>query len=78
MSSLGKPIVSGVLSPLFKSLQPATPAAQPAPTPMPAMPDSDDETVRAAKRKQAAQIQARSGRASTMLSDMGTSDKLGG
>lgn len=54
------------------------PAAQPAPAPMPALPDTDDEAVRAAKRKKAAQIQSRSGRASTLLSDAGTSDKLGG
>lgn len=54
------------------------PAAQPAPTPMPALPDTDDEAVRAAKRKKAAEIQSRSGRASTLLSDAGTSDKLGG
>lgn len=54
------------------------PPAQPAPTPMPALPESDDEAVRAAKRKKAAEIQNRSGRASTILSDSGTSDKLGG
>lgn len=52
--------------------------AQPAPTAMPALPDADDEQVRLAKRKKAAQIQNRSGRLSTILSDSGGSQKLGG
>lgn len=56
----------------------AEPPAQPAPAAMPALPDSDDEAVRAAKRKKAAAMQSRSGRVSTILSDSGTSDKLGG
>lgn len=67
--------VGKIASGLFGGVQPT---AQPAPTPMPAMPDADDESVRAAKRKKAAEVQNRSGRASTLLSDAGTSDKLGG
>lgn len=41
-----------------------------------AMPTADDEQVKAAKRRQIAEMQARSGRASTVLSDDGA--KLGG
>lgn len=44
----------------------------PAPT---VMPGADDEAVKAARRRQIAEIQARSGRASTILSQ---SDTLGG
>lgn len=39
------------------------------------MPDSDDEAVKAARRRQIAEVQARSGRASTILSQ---TDQLGG
>lgn len=45
-----------------------------APTPMPM---ADDAAVEAAKRRKQAEIQARSGRASTILSDTG-GEKLGG
>lgn len=68
--------VGGVASSLLGTND--KPEAQPAPAAMPALPDTDDETVRTEKRKKAAQIQARSGRLSTLLSDTGTSDKLGG
>lgn len=44
-------------------------------TAQPVMPTTDDEAVRRAKQRQVAEIQARSGRASTILSDGG---KLGG
>lgn len=50
---------------------PVTPEVKP-PT---IMPDSDDEAVKAARRRQIAEVQARSGRASTILSQ---SDTLGG
>jgi hypothetical protein len=40
------------------------------------MPTSDDEAVKAARRRQAAELATRSGRASTILTDTG--DKLGG
>lgn len=49
-----------------------TAAAAPA---QPVMPTADDDAVKRAKQRQAAEIQARSGRASTILSDGG---KLGG
>lgn len=71
-----KTIVGGVLGGLLGS--PKDVPAQPAPTPMPEAPNSDDVQVREAKRKKAAQIQSRSGRLSTILSDTGGSDKLGG
>lgn len=73
---IGGGLVGSLLSGLMGGSQ--KPAAQPAPTPMPAAPDSNDPMVREAKRKKAAEIQNRSGRTSTLLSDMGTSDKLGG
>lgn len=40
------------------------------------MPSEDDEAILAAKRKKAAQVQSRSGRSSTILTDQ--TDKLGG
>lgn len=40
------------------------------------MPDTDDEQVKAARRRQIAEIQSRSGRASTILT--GGGDQLGG
>lgn len=70
----GVKLFNGVLSMLKGPDAPA----QPAPAPMAPLPDSNDPAVRDAKRKKAAEIQNRSGRASTLLSDMGTSDKLGG
>lgn len=51
--------------------KPETPKLKP-PT---VMPDTDDEAVKAARRRQIAEVQARSGRASTILSQ---SDTLGG
>ena len=54
------------------ALKPKTPAMQKTPT----MPTPDDEAVLKEKRKKAAEVQARSGRASTILTDSG-SDKLG-
>lgn len=69
----GGGIVGSFLGNLFKS--PDAAPAQPAPAVMPEAPDSNDETVRANKRKKAAQLQ-RSGRMSTMLSD-GGADTLG-
>jgi len=44
-------------------------------TPPTVMPDTDEEAVKAARRRQIAEVQTRSGRASTILSQ---SDKLGG
>ena len=80
MKALGLGVVGNAASSLIGGLMGggAKPDPQSAPTPMPALPDTDDAAVREAKRKKAAQVQARSGRASTLLSDMGTSDKLGG
>lgn len=74
-----KVLPMGILGSLISGMgkTPDTPA-QPAPAPMAPLPDSDDPAVRDAKRKKAAEIQSRSGRASTLLSDMGTADKLGG
>ena len=59
-----------------KALAPKAPGIQ-----KPAlMPTPNDDQVRAAKRRQIAEVQARSGRASTILSqaDVATDDKLGG
>jgi hypothetical protein len=46
-------------------------------TPPTVMPTTDDERVKAAKRRQAAEFASRSGRASTILTDSGD-NKLGG
>ena len=54
---------------------PKTPAVAIAP-PAPAVPQSNDEELRAARNRKATEIKARSGRASTFLS--GDADKLGG
>lgn len=79
MTKLVSSLVGGVGSTLFGGATKTPDApAQPAPAPMAPLPDSNDPAVRMQKRKKAAEIQARSGRASTLLSDMGTSDKLGG
>jgi hypothetical protein len=50
--------------------------AAPAQKTQTAMPTSDDESVRRARQRQIAEVQARSGRASTILSDSGA--RLGG
>lgn len=71
-----KTIVGGVLAPFLGGGKQDAAPAQPAPAVMPEAPDSNDETVRAAKRKKAAEMQSRGGRLSTMLSDSGA-DKLG-
>jgi hypothetical protein len=49
---------------------------KPTVTPPTTMPTMDDEAVQAAKRKKAAEIQARSGRQSTILTDY-SNEKLG-
>lgn len=41
------------------------------------MPTPDDEAAQMARKRKVAEISARSGRASTMLSDIGEGDKLG-
>jgi len=56
-----------------KLLTPPKMPTMPEPT---VMPTTNDEQVKAAKRRQIAEMQARSGRASTMLSDPGA--RLGG
>lgn len=67
---IGSLVASTVLS---KAMTPKLPE----PTPTTAMPTPDDAAVMAAKKKKAAEIQQRSGRLSTILTDAG-SDKLGG
>ena len=65
---------------LFSSPKPSAPPPPPPPEPV-TMPEADDEAVRKAKRRKLAEIQARSGRASTILTDNGgaaPSEKLGG
>lgn len=65
---------------LFSSPKPSAPPPPPPPEPV-AMPEADDEAVQKAKRRKLAEIQARSGRASTILTDNGgaaPSEKLGG
>jgi hypothetical protein len=47
-------------------------------TPPAVMPTADDADVLAAKRRALAAQTQRSGRASTILSDNGTTDRLGG
>ena len=65
---------------LFSSPKPSAPSPPPPPEPV-TMPEADDEAVQKAKRRKLAEIQARSGRASTILTDNGgaaPSEKLGG
>lgn len=73
-STIGQTILGGLGSALVgKALSPKQMAPQ---LPKPAvMPTPDDTTILAAKRRQAAEIQQRSGRQSTILS---TDEKLGG
>lgn len=73
MSEIAKGLVSPVLS-IFKAITPKVPTAGDVKAPA-VMPTADDATVQAAKRRQIAEIQSRSGRASTILSE-GT--RLGG
>ena len=67
---IGSLVASSVLS---KAMTPKMPE----PSPTTAMPTPDDAQAMAAKRRKAAEIQARSGRMSTILTDTG-SNKLGG
>ena len=53
-------------------------AAAPAVTPPTPMPTPDDAAIKAAKRRSIADQQRRQGRASTILTDTGTTDALGG
>lgn len=55
--------------------QKATPL--PEPKPVPVMPEPDDQAATQARRKRIAEIQGRSGRESTFLSDVGQGDRLG-
>lgn len=58
-----------------------SPKAPTAPPPIPApavAPTMDDAAIQDAKKRQMAENAARSGRASTILSDSSGSDKLGG
>ena len=56
-----------------------TPEASQLPQPIKpeTMPTPDDEAAQMARKRKVAEISARSGRASTMLSDIGEGDKLG-
>jgi len=68
----GSPILGSLAGGAASSMKPKAP---PEITPPATMPDMNDEQVRQAKRRQIAEIQARSGRASTILTG---GDKLGG
>ena len=54
----------------------APPPAPPAPKPPEPRPSPDDDAVRRARQRQAAAVQQRSGRASTLLTEL-TREKLG-
>lgn len=70
LGSTGTALAAGALgSRLLGGKQASAPKAT-------AMPTQDDEAVRRARQRQVAEVQARSGRASTILSDGGA--KLGG
>jgi hypothetical protein len=72
LSALAPTILGGLgVVSAAKALMPKAPAIQPPAV----MPTADSEAVQAARRRQAAELQSRSGRASTILS---TDDKLGG
>ena len=70
-ASVAAGIGAGVLAAKLAASNQAAPSA-----PKPVMPMADDQAVQDAKRRQIAEIQTRSGRASTVLSDPGA--KLGG
>lgn len=53
------------------------PTPLPEPKPVPVMPEPDDAASQLARRKRVAEIQGRSGRESTFLSDVGQNDRLG-
>lgn len=53
------------------------PTPLPEPKPVPVMPEPDDAASQLARRKRIAEIQGRSGRESTFLSDVGQNDRLG-
>lgn len=57
---------------------PSPPPPPPPPPPPAPMPVEDDPAIQAARRKKQAAVQARSGRESTILSEAGMTDKLGG
>ncbi len=71
MSNVSRTFISPVAKTVFGALTPKVPTAS-APT---VMPTPDDDAVQQAKKRQIAEIQARSGRASTILSG---GDQLGG
>lgn len=58
--------------------KPKAPPPPPPPAPMPEIPQADDKTLALAKKRKAAEVSQRSGRASTFLSDAASSQKLGG
>ena len=78
------PVISAVGSLLgavgsAKSITQKEPKATPLPEPkpVPVMPEPDDQAAQQARRKRIAEIQGRSGRESTFLSDVGQGDRLG-
>jgi len=60
---------------MFSSPKPVATPPPPAPTPV-AMPDTDSDAVAKERRRKLTEMQSRSGRASTILTD--TTGKLGG
>jgi hypothetical protein len=74
LGSAGVAAASGLLGSATSALLTKKP---PALTPPKAMPTVDDEAAQAARRRQIAEMQARGGRASTILSD-DSDAKLGG
>jgi hypothetical protein len=71
-SAGGSGVMNHLFDPLELFIKPDKPAAPEAPPPPPApavMPIADDEETARARRRRTAELSARSGRISTMLSD---------
>ncbi len=75
MGSVVKKIISPITSILGGAKTPAPPVIE-APTPAP-VPEADDEQAKKNQRRRMSEISARSGRASTIMSNNYSGDKLG-
>lgn len=72
MSGLSPTKILDPLGLFTKDPDPVVPQPLPPPTPPAVMPTADDERIEAARRRRISEQRARSGRASTILSDRET------